>query len=72
MVVEERIVNDSNIWSSAGVSAGIDLMLAFIASFAGEKAAGIVQFAAEYCPLSKLYGDLHQNSIAPRYLKDGV
>ena len=29
-VVEERIVNDGNIWSSAGVSSGIDLMLAFI------------------------------------------
>ncbi len=71
-VVEERIVNDENIWSSAGVSAGIDLMLAFIASFAGEKAAGIVQFAAEYYPSSKSYGDLHQSSMAPRYLKERV
>jgi transcriptional regulator GlxA family with amidase domain len=71
-VVEERIVTDANIWSSAGVSAGIDLMLAFIANFAGEKAAGKVQFAAEYYPLSKSYGDLHQNSMAPRYLKERI
>jgi len=71
-VVEERIVNDGNIWSSAGVSAGIDLMLAFIASFAGEKTAGAVQFGAEYYPLSKSYGNLHQSSMAPRYLKKEV
>jgi transcriptional regulator GlxA family with amidase domain len=30
-VVEERIVHDDNIWTAAGVSAGIDLALAFIA-----------------------------------------
>ncbi len=68
-VVEERIVNDGNIWTSAGVSAGIDLMLAFIASFAGEKTAGAVKFGAEYYPLSKSYGNLHQSPMAPSYLK---
>lgn len=44
--VEERYTKDGNIWSAAGVSAGIDAMLAFIESFAGEQTAGIMSFAA--------------------------
>ena len=68
-VVEERYVNDGNIWTSAGVSAGIDVMLAFIASMAGEKSAGTAQFAAEYYPSTKSYGDFHRNPKAPAYLK---
>jgi transcriptional regulator GlxA family with amidase domain len=69
-VVEERVVNDGRIWTSSGVSAGIDLMLAFIAGYAGEKAAGVVQLAAEYYPSPKFYGDLYKSAVAPRYLKD--
>jgi transcriptional regulator GlxA family with amidase domain len=69
-VVEERVVNDGNIWTSSGVSAGIDLMLAFIASYAGEKAAGAVQLAAEYYPSPRFYGDLHKSAMVPRYLRD--
>ena len=46
-VVEERFVRDGSIWSSAGVSAGIDLTLAYIADAAGEEAAAKVQFASE-------------------------
>ena len=68
-VVEERFVRDGNIWSSAGVSAGTDLMLAFIADVAGEDVAGIVQFAAEYYPQTKRYGKMHQSPKAPGYLK---
>ena len=68
-VVEERVVKDGNVWSSSGVSAGIDLMLAFIAHFAGEEAAGAVQFAAEYYPSGKIYGDFHKDPKAPGYLK---
>jgi transcriptional regulator GlxA family with amidase domain len=69
-VVEERFVSDGNIWTSAGVSAGIDLMLAFIAEFAGEDAAGNVQFAAEYYPSVKRYGNSHKSPMAPHYLKE--
>jgi transcriptional regulator GlxA family with amidase domain len=69
-VVEERFVRDGNIWSSAGVSAGMDAVLAFIGSFAGEQSAGIVQFAAEYYPSAKRYGDSHHGSMAPAYLKN--
>jgi transcriptional regulator GlxA family with amidase domain len=71
-VVEERFVRDGNIWSSAGVSAGTDLILAFIADIASEEVAGKVQLAAEYYPLAKSYGTIHQGSVAPGYLKNTV
>ena len=45
------------IWTSAGVSAGTDLALAFIAAVAGADAAGIVQYNAEYYPDPRVYGD---------------
>jgi transcriptional regulator GlxA family with amidase domain len=68
-VVEERYVQDGTVWSSAGVSAGIDLMLAFIAHVAGDDAAGKVQFAAEYYPSSARYGDYANGPQAPAYMK---
>jgi transcriptional regulator GlxA family with amidase domain len=68
-VVETRFVQDSNVWSSAGVSAGTDLMLAFIASVAGEEGAGKVQFAAEYYPSSVRYGGFENHAQAPAYIK---
>ncbi|MCX5805273.1 MAG: DJ-1/PfpI family protein [Proteobacteria bacterium] len=70
MVVEERFVHDGDIWTSAGVSAGIDLMLTFIAEVAGEEVAGKVQFAAEYYPSIKRYGASHKSPMAPLYLKE--
>jgi len=69
-VVEERIVRDGNIWTSAGVSAGMDLMLAFIADLAGEETAGNVQLAVEYYPSARRYGVSHQNPMAPGYLRE--
>jgi transcriptional regulator GlxA family with amidase domain len=68
-VVEQRFVRDGNIWTSAGVSAGTDLMLAFIASVAGEEAAGRVQFGAEYYPSSIKYGGFENHAQAPAYIK---
>jgi transcriptional regulator GlxA family with amidase domain len=68
-VVEERFVQDGNVWSSAGVSAGIDLTLAFIAHVAGEQAAGKVQFAAEYYPSGAKYGGYESHAQAPRYVR---
>lgn len=67
-VLEERYVQDGNVWSSAGVSAGIDLMLAFIASVAGEDLAGKVQFSSEFYPSSVRYGDYEHHAQAPAYL----
>jgi transcriptional regulator GlxA family with amidase domain len=70
-VVEERFVRDGTVWSSAGVSAGIDLTLAFIAETAGEEAAAKVQFASEYYPSAKRYGTFHNtHQSAPKYAKD--
>lgn len=68
-VVEQRFVNDGSIWSPAGVSAGTDLMLAFIASTAGQEAAGKVQFASEYYPSSVKYGGFEKSPQAPGYIR---
>ena len=68
-VAEERYVRDGNVWTSAGVSAGIDLMLAFIASFAGDEVAGKVQLYAEYFPEHRTYGDFLNHPKAPQYLR---
>jgi transcriptional regulator GlxA family with amidase domain len=70
-VVEERIVQDGNVWTSSGVSAGIDLSLAFIAAVAGEESAAKVQFASEYYPSTKRYGTFHNtHPSAPAYVRD--
>jgi transcriptional regulator GlxA family with amidase domain len=70
-VVEQRFVQDGSIWTSAGVSAGIDLTLAFIAQVAGEDAAGRVQFGAEYFPSSTTYADYRHHAKAPAYIRGG-
>ena len=68
-VVEQRVVRDGTVWSSAGVSAGIDLMLAFIAHVAGEETAGKVQFEAEYYPSLVNYGGFDKLAQAPAYIR---
>jgi transcriptional regulator GlxA family with amidase domain len=68
-VVEERYVRDGNVWSAAGVSAGMDLMLAFIADVAGAESAGKVQFGAEYYPSATRYGGFETHPKAPSYLR---
>ena len=68
-VIEERIVYDGNIWTAAGVSAGIDLALAFIADQAGAEIAGKVQLGTEYYPNCIKYGHAHLIPEAPAYLK---
>ncbi|MBE7368907.1 DJ-1/PfpI family protein [Ramlibacter pallidus] len=68
-VVQERYVRDGKVWSSAGVSAGIDLMLAFIAASAGDDVAGKVQFSSEYYPSAKTYGTYTSHEKAPLYIR---
>lgn len=68
-VVENRVVRDGNIWTSAGVSAGIDLALAFIEYMTNEKTAGKIQLGAEYYPSGKSYGRMHEIPQAPEYVK---
>jgi transcriptional regulator GlxA family with amidase domain len=69
-VIEERFTRDGNIWCSAGVSAGIDLALRFIAETAGNDVAGKVQFTAEYYPSGAAYGNYESNSSAPGYIRN--
>jgi transcriptional regulator GlxA family with amidase domain len=69
-VVEERFTQDGMIWCSAGVSAGIDLMLHFIAKTSGQDVAGKVQFTAEYYPSDIRYGTYESDAQAPGYLRD--
>lgn len=71
-VREERFIRDGIIWTSAGISAGIDLMLAFIAETAGPEVAGKVQLAVEYYPAPTRYGRAWQGPDAPGYLKKPV
>jgi len=68
-VQEERVVEDGKIWTSAGISAGIDLALAFVERMAGEKTAGRIQLGAEYYPSARSFGMMHQHSQAPAYVK---
>lgn len=69
-VVEKRYVQDGTVWTSAGVSAGTDMMLAFIAAVAGEETAGKVQCAAEYYPDGRHYGNFSTHPKAPAYLRN--
>jgi len=69
-VVEDRFVRDGNVWTSAGVSAGIDLMLAFIQAEAGEAKASIVQYNAEYYPDRRVYGAAHATDRSSAYFRD--
>jgi transcriptional regulator GlxA family with amidase domain len=55
--VTQRWVRDGNVWTSAGVSAGMDLALGFIETIDGTKAAARVQKSAEYYPDGRIYGE---------------
>jgi transcriptional regulator GlxA family with amidase domain len=68
-VVEKRFVKDGKIWTSAGVSAGIDMALDLIAREAGEETAGSLQLYAEYYPAGNIYGSAHKDPKAPGYIK---
>lgn len=69
VVVEKRFLTDGTIWTSAGVSAGMDMALELIAQEAGEEIAGQVQLYAEYYPTGKIYGTAHKDPMAPAYIK---
>ncbi len=69
-VQEKRYIKDGNIWTSAGISAGIDMSLALIADIADSETAGNVQFQTEYFPDHKQYISLQAVNEAPAYLKN--
>ena len=55
------------IWTAAGVSAGIDMALAFIAERAGEEVAADAQLYAEYYPSRRVYKNTRVEKL-PKYL----
>ncbi len=69
-VAEGRFVRDGNVWTSAGVSAGIDLTLAFIQAVAGEGTASTVQCSSEYYPDGRIYGAAHKAAPASAYFRN--
>lgn len=68
-IIEQRFVKDGNLWTSAGISAGMDMALAFIADTAGNETAGKIQLHAEYFPDAKSYVSLEEVPERPDYLK---
>lgn len=66
-VVEERIVKSGKIWTSGGVTSGIDLALAFIAEIAGKKVAGEVQLLLEYFPSDPHFCTMNTPNELPPY-----
>jgi transcriptional regulator GlxA family with amidase domain len=71
-VAQERWVRDGLVWTAAGVSAGIDMALAFIDHIDGSAMAGKVQMAAEYFPDGLRYGGVDDDPRAPAYVREGV
>ena len=70
-VHEQRFVHDGPVWTSAGVSAGTDMMPAYIARVAGDDTAGKVQFSAEYYPTATRHGRQAEYQRAPAYVRAG-
>jgi transcriptional regulator GlxA family with amidase domain len=67
-VAEERVVKSGNIWTSGGISSGIDLAFELIAEIAGKEEAGRVQLLFEYFPKQTIYCNLETvKSIPPYY-----
>jgi transcriptional regulator GlxA family with amidase domain len=68
-VVEERYTHDGPLWTSAGVSAGIDMLLAYIAHTQGEEVASQVQLNAEYYPEGRIYGSARDAQPVAAYIQ---
>lgn len=66
-VLEERYVIDGPIWTSAGVSAGLDMALEFIARMDSPVVAGKVQLVSEYYPEGYRHGGAASHGQAPDY-----
>ena len=64
-VDENRIVHNGKLWSSGGVTSGLDLCLAFICNASGESDAGKVQLLLEYFPPTLKYTRLSQIQELP-------
>jgi len=68
-VQEQRYTHDGPVWTSAGVSAGIDMLLAYIAHAQGEETASLVQLHAEFYPEGRVYGQARDNHQVSDYIR---
>ncbi|MCF6765909.1 DJ-1/PfpI family protein [Thiotrichales bacterium 19S3-7] len=64
---QDRIVKSGHIWSSGGISSGIDLALALIAEITNPDEAGKVQLLFEYFPEHFTYCNLETKNELPNY-----
>lgn len=67
IIEESRIVKSDKIWTSGGVSSGIDLILELIKDVDGESFAGQVQLLAEYFPTHHGYTKVNDTEELPNY-----
>lgn len=66
-LVEKRIVKSGKIWTTGGISSGIDMAFEFISAIAGNDVAGKVQLLFEYFPDNKLYCQQGMVNELPSY-----
>jgi len=66
-IIQQRIVQSGKIWTSGGVTSGIDMTLALINHIAGQQIAGQVQLLLEYFPSQKIYATLDDINHLPPY-----
>lgn len=60
--IQERFVQDGKLWTSAGVSAGIDMSLALVNEIKGETYTKLVMLNLEYAPKPPLKGGSIENT----------
>jgi len=68
--VKERVVQDGNLFTGGGVTAGIDVALSVVAEIAGRETAEAIQLAVEYDPAPPF--DAGSPDRAPPAVLDGV
>jgi cyclohexyl-isocyanide hydratase len=68
--VKERVVQDGDLFTGGGVTAGIDVALRVVAEIAGRETAEAIQLAVEYDPGPPF--DAGSPERAPRAVLDGV
>jgi cyclohexyl-isocyanide hydratase len=68
--VKERVVQDGNVFTGGGVTAGIDVALCVAAEIVGREAAEAIQLAVEYDPAPPF--DAGSPERAPKAVLDGV
>ncbi|APF02878.1 TPA: DJ-1/PfpI family protein [Legionella pneumophila] len=66
-LVGKRIVKSDKVWTTGGISSGIDMAFEFISTIAGNDVAGKVQLLFEYFPHNKLYCKPAMVSKLPSY-----